>query len=307
MAYSPEALAFSTIPANEQIRAEDRVSYLYLEHAVLRQDRTGVIALLAEEEMTARVQIPVAGIAVLLLGPGTSISHEAMASCARSGATVIFTGGGGVNAYATATSLTTSARWAIAQARLVSNEARQREAALILYKKQLGIEKMPGGTIAAMRGLEGQTIRNLYRDEAKKAKIKFHRDTAATDPVNVGLNIANSILYGCAASACSVLGINPALGIIHRGDGRSLLFDLADMYKPSISIPLVFSASHDADPVTSIRKKLRSEVHRHKVIVDMVATLQEILTPHLPSRTDDRLIGGNNREVAGHTQYGGRD
>ena len=44
MAYSEEALAFSTIPTKDQVRLEDRVSYLYLEYCQVRQDRTGVIA-----------------------------------------------------------------------------------------------------------------------------------------------------------------------------------------------------------------------------------------------------------------------
>ena len=37
MAYSEEALAFSTIPTKDQVRLEDRVSYLYLEYCQVRQ------------------------------------------------------------------------------------------------------------------------------------------------------------------------------------------------------------------------------------------------------------------------------
>lgn len=36
MAYSEEALAFSTIPTKDQVRLEDRVSYLYLEYCQVR-------------------------------------------------------------------------------------------------------------------------------------------------------------------------------------------------------------------------------------------------------------------------------
>lgn len=310
MSYSEEALAFSTIPTDHQVRLEDRVSFLYLEYCVIRQDKTGVIAYGGETDQGKiagkRVQLPVSGLAVLMLGPGTSITQPAITSCTRAGTTVMFTGGGGVPAYSHATPLTSSARWAIAQARLVAQEKHQRAAALVLYKKQLGIEHMPGGTIATMRGLEGRTIRNLYRDTAKKYKITgFRRQTTAEDNVNMALNIANSILYGCAAAACAAIGVNPALGIIHRGDARSLLFDLADLYKPSLSIPVAFACHNSKNLAEEVRTAVRKELVKQKVLKGMLETLMEVLTPHLPERDDDRLITDRGAEVEGHTQYGG--
>ncbi|QOR47682.1 type I-E CRISPR-associated endonuclease Cas1 [Trueperella pecoris] len=307
MAYSEEALAFSTIPVNHQIRLEDRISYLYLEYTTIRQDKTGVVAYSREDDEDIRqtIQIPAAEIAVIVLGPGTSISHAAMVSCARAGATVVFGGGGGMSAYTVATPLTTSSKWAIAQARLVSNEARQRDAAKLLYQKQFGLDEVDGMSIAVMRGIEGRTMRNLYRDLAKRYKVaNFHRDTTSDDNVNAGLNLANSLLYGCAAAACAAIGVSPALGVIHRGNQRSLLFDLADTYKPSLSIPIVFKHAHDPEAMASIRREIRAAFVSQGVLEGMLSTLMEILSPHLPDRDDDRLIGGRNHEVAGHTQYG---
>jgi CRISPR-associated protein Cas1 len=309
MAYSDEAVAFSTLPVGHQVRLEDRVSFLYIEYCAVRQDRTGVVAIgeddAAEKVVRRRVQMPVAGISVLILGPGTSITQPAITSCTRSGVTVLFAGGGGVPAYAHATPLTSSARWAIAQARLVAQEKHQRVAAMVFYKKQLGMEHMPGGSIATMRGLEGRAMRNLYREMSKKHKVeKFKRNTDADDPVNIGLNITNSILYGCAASACAAIGINPALGIIHRGNSRSLLYDLADLYKPTISIPIAFAASKEEDVPTTVRKAVRTELVRQGVLKGMLAALMEVLNPHLPARDDDRLVADSEDEAIGHTQYG---
>ncbi|MFW0110218.1 type I-E CRISPR-associated endonuclease Cas1e [Rothia sp. P13129] len=311
MAYSDEALAFSTIPASHQVRLEDRVSFLYLEYCVIKQEKTGVVAWGSErgsEKLAGqKIQLPVSSLAVLMLGPGTSISQPAITSCTRAGVTVLFSGGGGVPAYSHATPLTSSARWAIAQARTAAQEKFQKQAALILYKKQLGIEKMPGGSIATMRGLEGRTIRNLYREQAKKHGVQgFKRDVSATDNVNVALNLAHSILYGCAASACAALGLNPALGVIHRGDIRSLLYDLADLYKPSLSIPLAFSFSSSENIAEDIRRAVRRELVRQNVLQGMVKTLIEVYSPQLPHRDDDRLISDRGEEVTGHTQYGRR-
>lgn len=308
MAYSDEALVFSTIPADHQVRLEDRVSYLYLEKASIRQDKTGVVAYAATEDqqLTRRIQLPVSGLAVLMLRPGTSISAAAATSCTRAGTTILFTGGGGVPAYTHATPLTSSARWAIAQAKLVASETNQRKAAAILYSIQLALEQedeLP--SISVMRGLEGQYMKNLYKTLATKHGISgFRRKIDSDDPVNQGLNLSNSILYGCAASACAALGINPALGVIHRGDARSLLFDIADLYKPTISIPAAFECADEVDPLPALRRRMRSAIYRKEILKDMVNVLMRILSPHLPTRTDDRLISGRGEEVAGHTQYG---
>lgn len=308
MSYSEEAVAFSTIPAGEQVRLEDRVSFAYIEYAEVVQSRTGVVALGKDGGDFAKlsIQVPVASLAVLMLGPGTSITQAAMTSCVRAGASVLFSGGGGLSAYALATPLTSSARWAIAQANLASNATAQRAAAMILYKKQFGLETMPGGSIRTMRGFEGRLMRDLYRDLARKHKVgRFRREVGATDDVNIGLNIANSILYGCAASACAAIGVNPALGVIHRGDVRSLLFDLADLFKPTLIIPAVFECAGAEDLPRAVRTRTRKELHEHRVLKQMIETLMEILNPYLPAVDRDTLIDEPGEgSIEGHVQYG---
>ncbi|QIK63600.1 type I-E CRISPR-associated endonuclease Cas1 [Leucobacter viscericola] len=307
MSYSDNAIAFSTLPVSHQVRFEDRVSFAYIEKAVVLQNRTGVWAMQeeADELVQLQIQLPVGGIAVLALGPGTSITHPAMMSLTRSGATVVFAGGGGNNAYAAATPLTSSSRWALAQAHLVTREEETKQAAIVLYKQQLGLDVLPGGSINTMRGLEGRAIRDLYKKLAKQHGIKsFRREVAAEDPVNTGLNLGNSILYGCAAAACSAIGVNPALGIIHRGNRRSLLFDLADLYKPKITIPAAFASAAEEDSAGAVRRLVRKAIHKQKVMAGMVETLMTVLSPHLPGQDDDRLVGDES-EIQGHTNYGG--
>ncbi len=309
MAMSADAVAFSVIPAGQQVRLEDRVSFAYFEYANIVQDRTGVVALSNNDGELARreIQVPVGSIALIMLGPGTSITQAAATSCARAGATILFSGGGGVPAYTAATPLTSSARWSIAQARLVSNERHQREAAMVLYKRQFGMEHVEGGSIRSMRGIEGQRMRKLYRQLAQRHGIKgFRRDVSSPDSVNIGLNIANSIMYGCAASACAAIGVNPALGIIHRGDARSLLFDLADLYKPTVTLPIAFASHGSEDVPTTVRKAVRSAIVKDRLLPGMLDALMHVLSPHLPNRDDDRLIGDTlTTEVDGHIQYGG--
>lgn len=254
------------------------------------------------EKDRVRIQLPVGGIAVLALGPGTSITQPAVMSLTRSGTTIVFSGNGGFNAYAAATPITSSHRWAIAQAHLIADEDATTAATVLLYKRQLGLGILPGSTVNSMRGIEGRTIRDLYKQLARKHKIQgFKRDTASDDPVNNGLNMGNAIMYGCAAAACTSIGLSLSLGIIHRGNSRSLIFDLADLYKPSVTIPIAFQSIGDEDPMASVRRSVRSAIPQEHP--GRNAGCAHGGTDALsPLRDDDRIISADG-EVSGHTNY----
>ena len=74
------------LQALPQVR--DRMTVLYLEHCPLgRQD--GAITVTDE---TGIVQIPAAGISVLLLGPGTRVTHRAMELMGDAGVGAVWVG-----------------------------------------------------------------------------------------------------------------------------------------------------------------------------------------------------------------------
>ncbi len=74
------------LQALPQVR--DRMTFLYLEHCTLgRQD--GAITVTDEKGI---VQIPAAGISVLLLGPGTRVTHRAMELMGDTGAGAVWVG-----------------------------------------------------------------------------------------------------------------------------------------------------------------------------------------------------------------------
>lgn len=299
--------AFNKLPITAQTRFEDRVSFLYLEYRKIVQDEFGVIALSQDdtgELVKEHLQIPVGGLALLALGPGTSITNAAMTSATRYGCVVEFVTGGALSANSVIAPLTSSSKWALAQAQVVSNDAEARKVAKLFYSKQFGVTTFQG-SIAQMRAIEGALMKKAYSVEAKRYKVaKFRRQTASEDNVNVALNVCNSIMYGIAAAAVGALGMNQALVVIHRGNIGAFLFDIADFYKPSIVIPIAFSLAHESteDVPMLARKRLRSELHKKKVLRDIMITLQEAFSPYLPSTKGDRLIGLNS-EAEGHANH----
>ena len=98
-------------------QVKDRMTFLYLEHCTLgRQD--GAITVTDEKGV---VQIPAAGISVLLLGPGTRVTHRAMELMGDTGVGAVWVGEHGVRYYAHGRPLTTHSRMLLRQAELVSN------------------------------------------------------------------------------------------------------------------------------------------------------------------------------------------
>lgn len=302
-----ESLAFRSIATDHQNRFSDRLSFLYLEYSRIVQSSHGVVALRSTEEhgpVESEIQLPVGSLALLSLGPGTSITNAALTSCARSGCVVQISGGGGFPSHSTISSLTTSSKWAIAQATASVTPTEAKRVAKKFYAKQFGIDSLDG-SITQMRGIEGTLVRKLYASEAKRQKIApWKRDTRSDDNVNRALNVANGILYGLCASLVGALSMSPALGIIHRGNDRAFIFDLADLYKPSVGIPIAFSmANEDPDEVAILtRRALRREIISRSMLKDMAQFVTDTFSPYLPEFEGDRLIGQFG-EVEGHVNY----
>ena len=74
----------------------DRMTFLYLEHCTLGRDN-GAITVTDEKGI---VQVPAAGISVLLLGPGTRVTHRAMELMGDTGVAAVWVGEHGVRFYA---------------------------------------------------------------------------------------------------------------------------------------------------------------------------------------------------------------
>jgi CRISPR-associated protein Cas1 len=69
-----------------------------------------------------------------------------------------------------------------------------------------------------------------------------------TTAPNRALSAANSCLYGLCHAAILSAGYSPALGFIHTGKQRSFVYDVADLYKLEITVPLAFRMAAQNPP-----------------------------------------------------------
>lgn len=296
-------------------KLRDGLSYLHIETGrVERSD--SAIAWFGPE---GSVAIPVAQLAALFLGPGTTITHAAMVVLADNGVSVAWLGQDGVRYYAHGTGETRSAKNVERQARAWAAPHQRDAIARKLYELRFTEPLDSNLTLEQVRGHEGVRVRTAYAQAARETGIpwrgrKYDRNNwHEADPINRALSAANACLYGLCHAAIVSLGFSPALGFLHSGKQLSFVYDIADIYKADTAIPIAFrvAASKTDDIERTVRHMLRDQF-RQKRLLERVAN--DLLTlfdlkphddpyDHDPAQPGD-LWDGDDNYVPGATAYG---
>ena len=277
---------------SELPRISDRVSFIYVEHAKINRIDSAITV----SDYRGLVNIPVSLIGVLMLGPGTDISHRAMEILGDVGTSVIWVGERGVRHYAHGRSLAHSTRFLEKQAKLVSNKRTRLDVARKMYAMRFKGEDVSNLTMQQLRGREGSRIRKVYRDCSKKFNVKWEKrdykvdDFEDGDPVNQALSALNVSLYGVCHSVIVALGMSPGLGFVHTGHDKSFVYDIADLYKAEITIPLAFelaSEYKEGDDIGKLaRLCLRDRMVDGKLMRKIVEDLQFLMDVPVDERLD---------------------
>ena len=96
----------------------DRMTFLYFEHCKLSRADSAITV----TDEKGIIHVPAAAISVLMLGPGTDVTHRAMELIGDTGVSVIWVGEHGVRYYTGGCALTGSSRLLVKQAALVTNQ-----------------------------------------------------------------------------------------------------------------------------------------------------------------------------------------
>ena len=89
-------------------------------------------------------------------------------------------------------------------------------------------------------------MRQAYRSASRKWNVTWNgreyspENFEAGTPVNQALSAGNACLYGIAHAVIFAMGCSPGLGFVHVGHENSFVYDIADLYKTEIVIPLAF-------------------------------------------------------------------
>lgn len=248
-----------------------RANVFYLEHVRVVQNRERVMYLTETGQPVEQlINIPERNTAFLLLGRGCSITDAAVRRLAQANVMVGFCGSGGspliaaadpvflcsVSEYRPTEYMQQMARiWfdegkRLALARLFLREraANALKAGLPASAIQRLLEHVESEvTVQALLSAEAAYAKDLYRWFAQKHAVEFSRKEGAAktetagDLVNSYLDHGNYLAYGYAACSLHTLGISFAFPVLHGKTRRgALVFDLADIIKDTLVMPLAF-------------------------------------------------------------------
>ena len=298
----PHGMLKPDLQALPQIR--DRMTFLYLERCQInRQD--SAITVIDEEGI---VLIPAAAISVLLLGPGTTVTHRAMELIGDAGVCIIWVGEHGVRYYASGRPLTHKAGLLMRQAALASNQKQHLEVVRKMYQLRFPGEDIPHLTLPQLRGREGARVRSAYRRAAEEWGIDWNgrvydpENFAEGDAVNQALSAGHACLYGLAHAVIVAMGCSAGLGFVHIGHENSFVYDIADLYKAETTIPIAFeiAAQQPDDLPAMTRRRVRDTFVQQHILERMVRDIKWLLSDsegNSPPEEDTVLLWNNQREA----------
>lgn len=264
----------------------DGCSYLYVEHCRIDQEGRAI----AIHDQPGKVPVPCANLALLMLGPGVSITHAAVSVLADHGCLVAWCGEEGVRFYAVGMGETRNAANFLHQARVWAHDGFHMQVVRRLYQLRFSERFGSALTLQQIRGMEGIRVREAYAKAARESGVawtgrSYRRDEwSNADPVNRALSVANSCLYGICHAAIVSAGFSPALGFVHTGKMLSFVYDVADLYKTQVTLPIAFRAAAEAKGALErqVRITCRNQFVSTRLLERIIPDIQSALMMQKP-------------------------
>lgn len=259
-------------------RSDDRISYIYIEKGRIEQTEFSIQVV---RELTIS-EIPIATIGAIFLGPGTTITHEAVKTICDVGCNIIWCGMEQWRFYAAGTPGTASSKNLLKQIHYHENKTLHMQVVRNMYRLRYPDEHLSRKSLSELRGIEGIHVKKLYEDLAEQYEICWSGrsykvdDFESQDNINRALTTAHQVLYGIIKSVLHLTGFSSAIGFIHTGKMDSFVYDMADLYKEKISIPVAFETV-SKNPVnldSSVRESMRGKILELHLLKQIVTDLK---------------------------------
>lgn len=268
-------------------QVKDKYPFIYLERGRLEIDDSSVKWIDADANI---VPIPVATINTLLLGPGTSVTHDAIKTATAANCSISWVGEDTLLFYAAGFLPTADTRNLKKQMLLAASEESALKVARMMFAKRFPDADLEDKTLKSMMGMEGNRVKALYQQKAEQYGVGWRGRQftpgkfSLSDLTNQIMTASNAALYGILCSAIHSMGYSPHIGFIHSGSPLPFVYDIADLYKEHLCIDLAFSLTRDM--AGHYDKHKVSDAFRKRVI--SMDLLQQV------SSDINELMGGGN-------------
>jgi len=238
-----------------------------------------------------RVQIPIGGLACIMLEPGTRVSHAAVSLAAQVGCLLVWVGEAGVRVYASGQPGGARADRLLYQARIALDEDSRLNVVREMYRRRFDEDAPSRRSIEQLRGIEGARVREMYKLLAQRHGVNWNtrnydrNEWDNADVANRALSAATACLYGLTEAAVLAAGYAPAIGFLHRGKPLSFVYDIADVYKFETVAPAAFETAGkilkgkgDGNPVErQVRIACRDLFRKSGLLDRIIPDIGEIL------------------------------
>jgi len=236
---------FERPPLESLPPVRERWTPLYLEHGRIEVDDSSVKWIGADRQV---FRLPVASLSVLMLGPGTTVTHAAMKACAESDTPVCWVGADGMRFYATGVTPTHDNANARKQSELAANRKSHDIVARRMFRMRFNDVDVDKYSVNELRGFEGRRVKKLYADMGVRFGVSWKGRNydancwSVSDTINRAVSAANAALYALTTSVVTSLGYLPQIGFIHTAGTLPFVFDIADIYKPETTLLAAFES-----------------------------------------------------------------
>lgn len=264
---------------------KDRYPFLYLERGRLEIDDSSVKWIDSDGQV---IRLPIATVSTLLLGPGTSVTHETIKVLAAANCTVCWVGEDSLLFYAIGISPTANTRNLRKQIQIACNKEKALVVARRMFTRRFPEDDLSNKKLSEMMGMEGYRVHQVYEKKAEfygvgwKGRSYIPGKMELSDITNRILTSCNAALYDILLSCICSMGYSPHIGFIHSGSPLPFVYDMADLYKEELCIDLAFKLT--LEMAGSYNKYRVSEEFR-KLVIE--TKLLERINPDI-----EEMLGG---------------
>ncbi len=239
---------FAKVTRDTLPQIKEKYPFLYLEHGRLEVDDSIVKWV---DSLGNVVPLPIATISALLIGPGTTVTHEAIKTSAAANCTLCWVGEDSLHFYAAGFTPTADTRNFQRQMKLASSPTESLEVARRMFLRRFPQADLTDKPLASMMGMEGARVQKTYQQKAEQYGVGWKgrqftpNNFELSDITNKALTSANSLLYSIICSAIHSLGYSPHIGFIHSGSPLPFVYDIADLYKEALTIDMAFALTKE--------------------------------------------------------------
>ena len=231
--------------------------------------------------------IPFQTLSMILLGPGSTVSHDALRLMARHGTALVAVGEDGVRCYTAPPLMPDTSDIARRQMRAWGDPHGSRiTIARRMYALRLG-EVLPHQSLDALRGIEGARMKRTYQTLTQRYGITWRgRRYDRTRPLSA--DIPNQAINH-ASVAVTAVGAIPQMGFIHEHSGEAFALDIGDLFRDTVLLPAAFRSARAVidDPTLNIERHtrrttgelLRTERVISKMIDRIKALFDDVVVP----------------------------